>query len=236
MSVSLNGSSSFLSIASNFGVESNVACTITAWVKPANTTSAKMAFAFLDGTYVCYNGIRLNGGTANLSGYSSSATAWTGFGSYSQDVWLFVASTRAGTGNAGAHCAASGLDATGDFTSRTDITRYTNTGGYDKFEIGRKGEDGYNFNGEICCVRVWNANLSLSELLAEALSDTPVRSDDLAANFRLANSSDLSSTVGEYTLSATSISSGSTEPTDIEGSSGPAIPVFAHHYRMLQNA
>jgi hypothetical protein len=75
------------------------------------------------------------------------------------------------------------------------------------------------WNGEICCVRVWDTNLSDAELLSEMASATPVKTANLRANWRLETGTDLTSTVNSYALTKTgTVNTGSTEPTDIAGS------------------
>src|SRR5690606_11856428 len=81
-------------------------------------------------------------------------------------------------------------------------------------------------DGSACCVRVWNAALDGSELLAESNSATPVRSSGLQGAWRRETSSDLNDTSGNarhFTAGGT-LATDSDEPESIEEEEPPEPP------------
>lgn len=229
MSISLNGNSAnYLRIASALGfADPPGAITVAGWVKPANTNARKTAFATIDPNgYLPIQGFRLeDDGTLRPI---HNGNVFVSAGAYSANTWYYVFAKRSAdifTPSGGAGVSGSGFDADGDFSTSTGTA---SDWGFVQFDIGIEGTSGYPWNGEICCVRVWNTELTLAELRAEALSATPVKTANLRANWRLATNTDLTSTVNGYTLTANgTVSTGSTEPTDIAG--GPTAKPWLGH-------
>lgn len=230
MSVSLNGNvANYLSIASSLGgMTLASAKTICGWFKPANTNANKCAFR-TDGWKG--SGIQFRA-TAAATSWDQDNNYLTDIGTYTANTWYYVFIRRSSSSfsyeygwvpSGGSSVTYQGAIGTSDTSTLTGLY----LGVYDV--SGTKWDA---WNGEICCVRVFSSQLSDAAILQEKAGATPVNTGTLVANWRLATNSDLTSTVNSYALTATgTVSTGSTEPTDIAGASGVAVPILMSHYQ-----
>lgn len=219
MSISFNGTSSVASVVSSFGgITMNSAKTICGWFKATanNREQCVMTQISSDGFSFEDLGVTTTSG-GEIAGFANNGLATPAFGSYSGGTWYFVYGRRAAGNNSDEYgIATSGclFDSDGDFTTHGGDVISTTSNVWNRWYIGTRGTTSRFFGGEICCVRIFNANLTQAALRLEAVSATPV-AGSCVANWRLATSSDLTSTVGSYTLTGTALSTGSTEPADI---------------------
>lgn len=152
-------------------------------------------------------------------GYYTSSGEATLVQPVPQDVWVPVAVTH----NAGT---------TGSIYARLSGTTYVASGtvnGGTPTGICLGGRDATDttewFNGELAQFRIWNTELSQSQIEAEWASATPVITSGLLYNWPLANSADLTDTVAARTLTTQSggtPTTGSDNPPNV----GSGVPQF----------
>ena len=222
MSISLNGSdSNYLSLSGGLGIQGNQDRSFCCWAKPANTNAYKQLWRIAANDSSSRESMFFYSDATILP--SGSSGAGSSMRTYSADVWYFVYARNSGSNNANSRygSAASGLDDVTDLADSDYACPSSAATDFAQFRIGNHSATSAPWNGEICCFRVWTAQLSAAEMYAECKSATPVRTSNLLMNWRLANNSDLSSTVNSYTLTAVgTVSTGSTEPSDISGAAG----------------
>lgn len=135
---------------------------------------------------------------------------------YVNDTWFFMAGTvQSGTNGRNFRWKADGAASltTGTATTISPDQHI----GLTRISIGDGPFSGEWFNGSIVCVRLWNAILSESELLAEADSATPVRTTNLQGAWRLSTTSDTADASGNSRplTGGTGATTDADEPTDI---------------------
>lgn len=222
MSVSLNGSSSFLTITSSFGgITRSSAKSFCGWFKPTANNVDQCALTQINPDGFGNSDLGLNFTTGGaLAGFANGGAA-ASFGSITGGVWYFLYGCRSTANNTdefGVSATGSGFDADGDFTSQGGNVIVTGDAtAWSKFDIGRRGTNGKFFGGELCCVRIFTAKLTKAQFRAEAVSTTPVLTGSLAADWRFADTTAgyLLDSTGTYTLTATTITNGGIEPTEL---------------------
>lgn len=197
MSVILNGSSQYLSVAQ--AVLTANPLTIAAWFKSTSQTAEQcIASVGVSGANTCLGRVKAHGATTGDPVQAETRTATLG---------SVAATTTAYTANTWHH-------ACGVFTSNTSRDAFidggskgsstvSRIGSADQFIVGAAGALGLLFAGNIAHVAVWNIALSDGDVATLAAGADPqtIQAGNLVAYWTL--SSDGSPTVGALTLVAT---------------------------------
>jgi hypothetical protein len=220
MSIAFNGSNQYLKFSGSQIASLTAASeqTMTGWFKTATTTS----------NY----GLLFHVNNADETSLYSGVEAWTSgdfrpwfngsrgdaWGTRAANTWVYVAWYNDGSGNVGGATAQTGLTSGASFAVHPGASSGASAT-LVNFQVGRLGTNGAYLSGEACCVRIFSAKLTTTQLYSEAISATPVLGS-CVANWRMATNADLTDTVGSKVFTAFNTpSTGSTEPTDIAGAS-----------------
>jgi hypothetical protein len=182
------------------------------------------------------NGLRLqmdttaNGGDVRFmqtNGFNGSDSVFT----VSDGEWVYVAVLQ----SAGSFSGHAWRDTTGE--SRTSLgTNSTSSFTPDRYIIGGDSNVAPFWipaRGEYVHWRYWNAVLTTTELNAERLSATPVRTSNLVGSHPLANSTDTSDNSGNGNVltitGTTDLTTGSGAPTSIGTGGSSVAPIVAYY-------
>jgi hypothetical protein len=220
MPIAFNGSNQYLKFSgSQIGsLTAASAQTLAGWFK---TTSATTNYGLLHQVNNADETSILSGIEAWTSSdfrpwfNGSRGDAW---GTRAANTWVYVAWYNDGSGNVGAASAQTGLTSGSSFAVHPGASSGASAT-FNNFQVGRVGTNGIYLAGEACCVRIFSAKLTTTQLYSEAISATPVLGS-CVANWRLATNADLTDSVGSKVFTAfNSPSTGGTEPTDIASGS-----------------
>lgn len=232
MSISLNGTTSFATIATTMGgLTHNVPKSICCWMKPSSNTVEQTVITQIDsgGTGIGDLGINLTS-SGTVQGFANGGLA-TAFGAYANGgVWYFAYGCRTGSNFSdeyGIATSGSGFASDGVFTTQGGNVISTAATAWANFQIGKRGSAGKFFAGEICCVRTFSAKLTKAEFRLEAVNAL-ARHANVIADWRLANATDLTS--GIFGLAGTALTTGASEPTDILGIATAPLAAASYYY------
>lgn len=206
------------------------AMTLALWFKPATTGATAQHVSYLSST--------ANGDVFGFKFTDTgttpyfNATAKTAIEAPTAATWHYYAQSQASNN---ASSGKYGLVASGSGSFAYDRENEGGSGSTATIAYLSLGGTTWNqtndYGGEVCCLRVWNAQLTATELTAEMNSATPVRTANLIADWRLSTVSDLTSTVNSYALTklGTGVTTGATEPTDISAAAQSIVPHISNY-------
>ena len=149
--------------------------TICAWVQTVVDRNAISTAVALDNG--ASDGMQLrtdvNGSSFNYYDQSTSSASVTN----QSNFWYMIAAARSGTTGTFYHISYNGLTLSSSaITGAATITANT-------LRIGESGTGGQWYNGSVCAVRLWTAQLTSDELLAESFQLIPTRTENLVCWF-----------------------------------------------------
>ena len=203
----------------------NAGFTVTAWVRIVVDTGTYATWfrAFTPGRGVVLNGCTEADGTTGGNYFTLNQSAANGV-DMQVGTWYPIALSHENGTNTGTSYLRDGATTLADAATVDD--------GIDAAGIcigGRDDTDPAEFwNGEIAYVRIWSAELSQDEIEAEWESATPVRTDDLLADWPLVDETDLTDTVQGLVLAVQGggVLDPAAQPTPLTAATGLAAGTY----------